>query len=215
MIVAGFLNNRGQCPGTETKLKSYSVMKAILRQTCLIAATSVLLSVPLRADNPPAGMVDFGKFTKPTNGELVEINLTSDTIAMALQVAGKGQPDLAEVLRGLNSIRVNVVGLDNQNREEVIARMKSTRGELDKLGWQRVVSVQEKNDDVGIYLKTRGQEAVEGVVITVLDGRKEAVFINIVGDIKIEKLAALGDKLNLGALKKVGEALKKSAMPKE
>src|SRR5262245_46310632 len=147
-------------------------MKAILAPTCATAMAALLLSVPLRADNAPPGLVNFGKFTKPTNGELVEINLNGDTIAMALQVAGKSQPDLAETLRGLQSIRVNVIGLDNQNREEVTARVKSLRGELDTLGWQPVVSVQEKKEDVGIYLKTRGREVVEGVVITVLDGRK-------------------------------------------
>ena len=190
-------------------------MKTLLCQTCVTAVASLLLSAPLRADNPPPGLVNFGKFTKPAHGELVEINLNGDTIAMALQVAGKSQPDLAESLRGLHSIRVNVVGLDDQNREEVTRRMKTLRGELDTLGWQPIVSVQEKKEDVGIYLKTRGREAVEGVVITVLEGRKEAVFINIVGDIKIEKLAALGDKLNVDALKKIGEALKKSSAAKE
>ena len=190
-------------------------MKEILRQTCVIAAASLLFSIPLRADNPPPGLVNFGKFTKPTNGELVEINLNGDTIAMAAQVGGKAQPDLAEVLRGLHSIRVNVVGLDNQNREEVTSRMKALRSELDTLGWQQVVSVQEKKEDVGIYLKTRGREAVEGVVITVLDGRKEAVFINIVGDIKLEKLATLADKFNLDVLKKAAEALKQSSAPKQ
>ena len=191
-------------------------MKHILRQTSVIAVASLLLTTPLRADNPPPGAVNFGKFTKPTNGELVEINLNSDTIAMAMQVAGKGQPDLAEVLGGLHSIRVNVVGLDDQNREEVAARMKAVRGELDAAGWQRIVSVQEKKEDVGIFLKSRGKEAIEGVVITVLDGRKEAVFINIAGDLKMDKLAALGEKFNLGALKKAAAALmKQSAAPKE
>ena len=190
-------------------------MKEILHQTRVIAAASLLFSIPLRADNPPPGLVNFGKFTKPTNGELVEINLNGDTLAMAAQVGGKAQPDLAEVLRGLHSIRVNVVGLDNQNREEVTSRMKALRSELDTLGWQQVVSVQEKKEDVGIYLKTRGREAVEGLVITVLDGRKEAVFINIVGDIKLEKLATLADKFNLDVLKKAAEALKQSSAPKQ
>src|SRR6266516_8210454 len=123
-------------------------MKEILRPTCAIAAAALLLNHPLRADNPPPGMANFGKFTKPTNGELVEINLNGDTLAIAAQVGGKAQPDLAELLRGLQSIRVNVVGLDNQNREEVTARMKSLRAELDTLGWQQVVSVQEKKEDV-------------------------------------------------------------------
>ena len=109
-------------------------MKDILRQSSLIAIASLLFTASLRAADSPPGLVNFGKFTKPTNGELVEINLNSDMIAMAMQVAGKGQPDLAEVLQGLHSIRVNVVGLDDQNREAVTAQMKTVRGELDAGG---------------------------------------------------------------------------------
>ena len=186
-------------------------MKSIFRPTCAVAVVSLLLGVPLRADDPPPGLVSFGKFTKPTNGELVEINLSNDMLAMALQLVGKGQPDVTEALGGLHSVRVNVVGLDDQNREEVTARIKAVRGELDAKGWQPVVNVQEKKEDVGIYLKTRGKESIEGLVITVLDGRKEAVFINVVGDIKMDKLAALGDKLSLGMLKKAAEELMKQA----
>ena len=191
-------------------------MKSILRQTCVIAVASLLFTASLRAADSPPGLVNFGKFTKPTNGEMVEINLNSDMIAMAMQVAGKGQPDLAEVLQGLHSIRVNVVALDDQNREAVTAQMKTVRGELDAGGWQPIVKVQEKKEDVGIYLKSRGKDAIEGVVITVLEARKQAVFINVAGDIKMDKLAALGDKLNVGALKKAAEALMKQAQgPKE
>lgn len=188
----------------------------MLRQTCVLAVAGVFLCTSLHAENPPPGLVNFGKFTKATNGELVEINLSNDMVAMALQLAGNSQPDFAEALGGLHSIRVSVVGLDDQNREAVTTRIKTLRSELNAGGWQQIVSVQEKKEDVGIYLKTRGKEAIEGVVITVLDGRKEAVFVNIVGDIKMDKIGALGDKLNLGALKKAAEALMKQAKgPKE
>jgi hypothetical protein len=199
-----------------TNIKTSIAMNAILRQTSVLAVASLLFTASLGAADSPPGLVNFGKFTKPTNGELVEINLNNDMIAMAMQLAGNGQPDLTEALGGLHSIRVNVVGLNDQNREEVTARMKAVRDQLDAGGWQPIVKVQEKKEDVGIYIKTRGKEAVEGVVITVLDGRKEAVFINVVGDIKMDKLAALGGKLNIGELKKAAEALMKQAMaPKE
>jgi hypothetical protein len=191
-------------------------MKAIYCKTCVVAVVSLLLAAPLRAEDSPPGLVDFGKFTKPTNGELVEINLSSELITMALQLVGKGEPDVSEALGSLHSIRVNVVGLDDQNREEVTARIKAVRGDLASKGWQPIVNVQEKQEDVGIYLKTRGEEAIEGLVITVLDGRKEAVFINVVGDIRMDKLGALGDKLNLNAIKKAAEAImKQAAAPKE
>ena len=191
-------------------------MKAIYHKTCVITVASLLLSAPLRAEDSPPGLVDFGKFTKPTNGELVEINLSSEMITMALQLVGKGESDVSEALGRLHSIRVNVVGLDDQNREEVSARIKAVRGELASKGWQPIVNVQEKKDDVGIYLKTRGKEAIEGLVITVLDGRKEAVFVNVVGDIRMDKLGALGNKLNLSAIKKAAEAImKQAAAPKE
>src|SRR5689334_20717841 len=100
----GFFHSPGTTPrGTEVKLKSPTVMKAILRPTCAAALVSLLLSVPLHADDPPPGLVNFGKFTKPTNGELVEINLNGDMLAMALQLAGKSQPDMTEALAGLHS----------------------------------------------------------------------------------------------------------------
>jgi len=185
-------------------------MKNVWNCVIVLTATSFLAVISLRADNPP-GLVDFGKFTKPTNGELVEINLSGDTLALAAQVAGKDQAELGDLVRGLHSVRINVIGLDQQNREEVTARVKNLRGQLDKLGWQQLVSVQEKKEDVGIYLKSRGRDAVEGLVITVLDGGKEAVFINVAGDLKVEKLAGLADKLNLDALKKVAGILKQAA----
>ena len=43
----------------------------------------------------------------------------------------------------------------------------------------------------------------------------EAVFINVVGGLKTEKLVTIGDKLNVDALKKVGDMLKKASAPKE
>jgi hypothetical protein len=84
-------------------------------------------------------------------------------------------------------------------------RVKAIRSQLDGDGWERIVTAQQKTQDVGVYLKTRGPETVEGVVVTVLDGNKQAVLINVVGDIQPEKLGILGDRFNIDPLKKLGQ----------
>ena len=169
-----------------------------------------LLSLPIHAQNQPPGYVDFGKFSPPGSGaEFVQIDLKSNLVSMVSQMAKQGAPEVAELLRNLHSVRVNVIGLTDDNRDEIQEKVKTVRAELDAKGWQPVVTVQEKNEDVGIYIKTRGQEAVEGLVVTVVERKGEAVFINVVGDLKPEQLGVLGETFKIGALKKISQKLKK------
>ena len=185
-------------------------MKDFMRRTLVLAALSALTSFGARAADNPPGYVDFGKFTPPSSGgEFVEVHIKSNLIAMVARLAEKSDPDVAELLRGLQLVRVNVVGLDDGNRGEMEKRVKNIRAELDSHGWERVVTAQQKDQDVGVYLKTRGQEAVEGLVVTVIDGNHEAVLVNIVGDIKPEKIAVIGEKLNIEPLKKIGKEIEK------
>ena len=60
---------------------------------------------------------------------------------------------------------------------------------------------------MAVLLKSRGQEAIEGLVVTVIDHDREAVFVNIVGQLKPEDIARLGERLNLAPLKQVGAAV--------
>jgi hypothetical protein len=128
---------------------------------------------------------------------------------MAARLIQKDEPDVAEMLRGLQLIRVNVIGLNEHNRAEIEKRVKNIRSQLDADGWEPVVTAQQPKEDVCIYVKTRGAEAVEGVVVTVLDGNKEAVLMNVVGNIKVEKLAVIGERLNIDPLKKFRGPFKK------
>ena len=58
---------------------------------------------------------------------------------------------------------------------------------------------------MGIYLKTQNKDTVQGLVVTVVEANKQAVFINIVGDIKPEKLSLLGEKLHIDPLKNLSK----------
>lgn len=166
-----------------------------------MAAAAFLALGSAQAGTADAGFVDFGKFTPSAGSEFVEVNVNSNLIAMVTNFAKKQEPQIAEMLAGLKSIRVNVMGVTDENREELGKRIKSVRSQLDGSGWERLVTVMKGQEDVGIYMKTRGPEAVEGIVVTVMKGDEQAVFVNIVGDIRPDKLATVGERFNIEPLK--------------
>jgi len=177
-----------------------------------VLGTAVLplaLAANVYAEALPPGQVDFGTFSSGSSGELVEVNVTSSLISLATKFIEKDQPDVAQVLKGLQLVHVNVIGMNDGNRSELESRVQGIRKELESKGWERIVKVQEKAQDVGVYLKTQNKDTVQGVVVVVIDGGKEAVFVNVVGDIKPEQLAMLGEKLHIDPLKKIGQQIEK------
>jgi hypothetical protein len=190
-------------------------MKTMIRYPLAIAVLAAGVGCNVLA-GPPPGQVDFGKFTPPgDSGQFVEIQVNSNLLSLAAQVVEKQQPDAAKLLRSVQLVHVNVVGLTDGNRAELEKRVRQIRHDLDGQGWDHNVAVLEKDgQDVGIYTKTRGGEALAGLVITVIQPKEQVVLINIVGDIRPEQVAALGDKLEIKALKDVGAAMKKAA-PKD
>jgi hypothetical protein len=184
-------------------------MKIISRLAHGALCASFLSLAVVRADTP-AGQIDFGTFEpSKSRGEFVEVNLKGPLLAMAAKFAGKEDPEVAKLVESLKSVRVNVVGIGDDNRAEVSKRLVELRGKLDAGGWDKVVNVQDKGSRVTVHLKTRGTESVEGIVVLVDDGGKEAVLVNVVGDVKPEQLEKLGARLGLEPLRQAGEAIGK------
>ena len=165
---------------------------------------------------PSSGRVDFGEFSPPDgDGEFVEVQLKGNLLSLAAQAVEKQNPDVAKIVRSVELIHVNVIGLTDANRSNVLKRVREIRHDLDRHGWDHNVSVKDKDgEDVGIYTKTRGEKALAGLVITIIEPKDEVVLVNIVGDIRPDQVAALGDKLDIEPLKEVGAVLKE-ATPKD
>lgn len=182
-------------------------MKRSLYGLLASALIAVAPALTTRAESP--GLVDFGKFTAPGNGsEFVEVQVRSNLLNFAATLVEKEEPDAAKLLRSVQLVRVNVVGLNDTNREEMQKRVKDIRTNLEGRGWERNVNVQGKDgEDVGVYIQMQGGTALAGVAVTVID-RQNVVLVNLVGDIRPEQIAALGEKLNIQPLKKIGEATK-------
>jgi len=96
-----------------------------------------------------------------------------------------------------------VVGLDDTNRDATTDRVMKVRQELARDGWEQIVEARgKKQDDVAIFVKQRDGEVIDGIVVTVIDERKkEAVLVNVVGRIKADSLAAIGERFDIPQLK--------------
>ena len=187
----------------------------MLRYPLAVAALTAGLGFNALAGSSP-GQVDFGKFAPPGDGsQFVEIQLNSNLLSLTAQVLERQQPDAAKLLRSVQFVHVNVIGLTDENLAEVTKRVRQIRHDLGPQGWEQNVMVQDKDgQDVGIYTKTRGGEALEGLVITVIEPKGQVVLINLVGDIRPEQVALLGEKLDIKPLKDIGAVLKDAA-PKD
>jgi len=183
-------------------------MKRSLYRSFTFALVTASLCLTAQAQSP--GLVDFGKFTPPGNGgEFVEVQVRSNLLNFAATLVEKEEPEAAKLLRSVQLVRVNVVGLTDENREEMQKRAQKIQQDLEGRGWERNVNVQGKDgEDVGVYTQTQGGTAIAGVAVTVVE-RENVVFVNVVGDIRPEQIAALGEKLNIKPLKKIGDAVNK------
>lgn len=190
-------------------------MKNLLRSAFAAATLSLALTASTHAANLEAGAIDIGQLMPSSKGQFVEVNLSPAMLKFAARIAAKQEPEVAELIRNLKSIRVNVVGLDDSNRTATVEKIEGVRRKLEADGWAKMVTVRERNDgdNVDIHVKQRGEEAIDGLVVTVIDRKGEAVFVNIVGNINADQIAQIADKFDIEPLRKVHmkiEAKKKS-----
>lgn len=178
------------------------------RLVTTLAACS-LLALPLIATEDTgstSAAIDFGTFTPPEEGTFVEIKVNRSLINMAARLAKDSEPEMARILEGLRSLRINVMEFDQPDGRNVKSRIQSIRKELEAHEWEQVVCVKEEKEDVGIYVKLNGEDSVEGVAVTVIE-EHQAVLIHVDGSIRPEELAQLGERLNLEPLKQLEVAL--------
>jgi hypothetical protein len=182
-----------------------------MKRIIIATGTAIMLLttavVGLGQETSSSQEIDFGTFQPSEDGTFVEIKVSKGLINMAARITEESEPELAKVISGLRSIRINVLEFDEEKDAEVRARVQSIRSQLEDQEWEQVVKVQEKNEDVGIFVKMKEEESIEGLAVTVIDG-SEAVLIHVDGRIRPEELAQVGERLNLPPLAEVGAMLK-------
>ena len=169
------------------------------------AGLSLALSATAFAAETEAGYIDFGQLMPAAKGQFVEVNLNSAMLKFAAKLASRQEPEAAELIGNLKRIRVNVIGMDDSNRTATIEKIEAVRRKLEAQGWTQMVTVREKDggDNVDIHVMQRGEDTIDGLVVTVIDHKGEAVFVNIVGNINADQIAKIAEKYDIEPLKHV------------
>ena len=158
-----------------------------------LLSAGLLLCASARASD---AVVDFDDMPASATGQIVDINLPPSLLAVASQFVEKSDHDTAELIRHLKLVRVNVVKLGDSNRAQALDHIRRVRESLKD--WRTIVSVRQPNgDNVDISMKSRGNDLIEGFVITVIRPNGDAVFVNVVGDITPAQLGMIASRLSI------------------
>ncbi len=146
------------------------------------------------------GQIDFADLSEHYGEPKVEINLSSGLMKLVGGFAKSEDPEVANILSGLESIKVRVYNL-NGELEKASSTVDRVSSELRADKWETLVTVNnnEENQKVRIFSKSTS-DVIDGVVVMVVSPEKdagEAVFINIVGEIDPEKISKVAETLNV------------------
>jgi Skp family chaperone for outer membrane proteins len=184
-----------------------------LRSVVVAASLAAALSISAFGAESEPGYIDLGKLVPAAKGEFVEVNLSAGMLKFAAKLAARQEPEAAALIANLRHVRVNVVSLDDSNRQGTIDHIESIRSKLAAQGWTQMVTVREKGEqsNVDVHVKQRSEDVIDGLVITVIDKRGEAVLVNIVGNISADQISQVASNLNIEPLQHVRVKMKHKA----
>ena len=175
------------------------LQKLILTLFCLAIFPSLLLAQEAEIRKNP-GYFNLDNIDKMLDVDpTLEINLDGCLVSMAASAPKIARPDRADVLNNLLYVRVERYYLPRDKRKTVQNKNSELAKNLDKNGWERIVRVRENRDDVYIYLKPDKKKIV-GIVVMAIEGSKDVLFANIVGDIDPEQIGRIGSRWDLDQL---------------
>src|SRR5688500_14781444 len=115
-----------ECVGSTRK--NGDLMK---RMVCTSGLASILFVTGACAQEKSAGFIDFGKLPASRSGkEFVEVSVGRPLFVISSKLFEKSEPEVAGLLRGLQLVQVNVVGLAEDNRDQMKEHIRKLRADL-------------------------------------------------------------------------------------
>jgi len=175
-----------------------------LNRLSLVLLVSALAGGVAAADrsveNLP-GYVDFSELRAMANVEpIVEISLKAPLLNMVTNLVRNEDADAAEFISKLFRVTVNVFESDAIDVAAIAESMNLISQDLDSKGWDRVVRVRDQEEHVDIYFRfSDDADRIQGIAIMVAEPG-DTVLVNIVGDISVDDISALGKRFDIDEL---------------
>lgn len=189
---------------------SESLNHAIMKFTHLIPTfiAIALIQVCTAETAKHPAYIDVSKMIPlASSDQYVEVNVNASLISMVAGIAKHQEPEVAELISGLKSIRVNVLNIKESSVEAFREQLKKIADKLNNEGWDRIVAVKDQRTEVTVFLKNRGDEAVEGIFVSVMEPGRETVLVNIIGDIRPNQIATIAERFQIDPLKKIAKEI--------
>ena len=167
---------------------------ALLLFVAAIGPTSAWAATPLEKQ---PGYIDFSSldlFDGPEPEANVEIFLKKPLLDLVAAATRSEDEELANMLKGLNLIRVQVYEDVDTSYERIAARINA----LSLPAWELVVQVREPDERMQFYVRA-ADEAIVGLLVLV-GNPDELVFINIVGTLDLAQVGRIGRKFDIAPL---------------
>ena len=107
------------------------------------------------------------------------------------------EPELRELLRSLDGVRVRVYEIDG-DASRVASRIYEMSQHLQEKGWESVLLVRDDDEETHMLLRNVGGR-ISGMTVLVSDGDSEAVIINLIGEIQPEQFGGVMLALDVDA----------------
>lgn len=169
-----------------------------------IALLGVLAAGPVLAESKDyskvMGFVDKERFVGLVDEEDLQIEIWLPR--SLIQIVGAVDPELGELVSGLELAQAVVIETDNEETARKLAELvRSTESALLKKNWVRLAKIKDGSEHISILILS-DDETIRGLTVMVIDSGPGGsfVFANVAGVIDLASIQKLGEQLNIPGL---------------
>lgn len=175
-------------------------MNRLIKLALILLTVNVFALAQQKDYSGEAGYIDFGNLEELESGNrVVDVFLEGNLLRLVGKFAENEDVELSDVISKLKLIKAKMLEVTRDNEKQLQARVLEIENSLKKNNWNMLVRIRDYDEHVNVYLKSSGDDLIEGLAVTSING-DEATFVNIVGDINLETIGRLSSKFDIPAL---------------